>query len=104
MDLIPLSAVPNQSVAFNVDGAYWQVRLFQAVDRMYADITRNGTALITGTRCFGGIGILPYAYASAPGFGNFIFDADVDWTNFGVSCRLYYLNAAELAQYNALIA
>lgn len=104
MDLIPLSAVPNQSVAFNVDGAYWQVRLFQAVDQVYADITRNGDVLITGTRCFGGVGVLPYEDLYAPDFGNFIFDNDVDWTQFGVSCRLYYLDAAELKQYNQLVA
>lgn len=104
MELIPLAAVPNQSVAFNADGAYWQVRLFQAVNKMHADITRNGTVLITGTPCFGGIGVLPYEYLYLPTFGNFVFDSDVDWTAFGTSCRLYYLTAIELAEYNALIA
>lgn len=102
MDLIPLTSVPNQSVAFNVDGAYWQIHIFQASEAMHADITRNGTTLISGTGCFGGIGLLPYDYLYEPTFGNFIFDSDADWTQFGTSCKLYYLTKTELAQYNVL--
>jgi len=102
MDLIPLAAVPNQSVAFNVDGAYWQIRIFQAVDKMHADITRNGKSLITGVGCFGGIGLMPYTYLFGPTFGNFVFNADADWNLFGSSCLLYYLSKTELAQYDAL--
>jgi hypothetical protein len=101
MDLIPLAAVPNQSVAFNVDGAYWQIHIFQAVDKMHADVTRNGTSLINGTGCFGGIALLPYDHLFDPTFGNFIFDVDADWTEFGTACKLYYLNKTELAQYNS---
>lgn len=103
MDLIPLAAVPNQSVAFNVDGAYWQIHIFQAVDKMYADVTRNGSVLITGTGCFGGIGILPYNYLVSPNFGNFIFDVDADWEQFGSACKLYYLTKPEIEQFNSLL-
>lgn len=102
MDLIPLTAVPNQSVAFNVDGAYWQVHLYQAVDKVYADVSRNSEVLITGVRCFGGVGLLPYDYMYMPNFGNFIFDGPVDWTTFGVSCRLYYLPLTEYQRYQTL--
>lgn len=99
MELIPLSPIPNQSVAINVDGAYWQIHLFQAIDKMYADISRNGQVIISGTRCFSGIGIMPFEHMYAPRYGNFIFDAEVDWNNFSASCRLFYLNANELLEY-----
>lgn len=104
MNLIPLTAVPNQSVAFNVDGAYWQLRFYQAVDKMYADFSRDGAVLITGVRCFGGIGILPYVHLYLPSYGNFIFDGEVDWNNFGVSLNLYYLTLDEYKKYQALAA
>ena len=99
---IPLTSIPNQSMAFNMDGAYWQIHVFQAVDHMYMDITRNGTPVIKGSRCLGGIPIMPYKYMFTPNFGNFIFDSDADWTAFGVSCNLYYLTAIEYAEYSAL--
>lgn len=101
MLLIPLTPVPNQSISFNADGAYWQVHVYQAINYMCADITRNGTKLIDGVRCFGGIPLLPYSYMYAPNFGNLVFDEDADYTNFAASCNLLYLTATELAEFQA---
>ena len=70
---IPLTPVPNQAISFNVDGGYWQLRIYQAIDMMYADISLNGTVLINGTRCFSGIPLIPYEYLHLPKFGNFVF-------------------------------
>lgn len=100
---VPLSPLPNQTIAFNVDGAYWQLHIYQAVTQVYADVSRNGTPLITGVRCFSGIGLLPYKHLHLPNFGNFIFDSDVDWTKFGISTSLYYLTLPELTAYQALV-
>lgn len=102
MYAIPLSAVPNQSIAFNVDGAYWQLHIYQAVERMYADVTLNGNVIIRGVRCFGGMPLMPYEHLHMPRFGNFIFDTDADWTEFGLSCFLYYLPLPEYEEYKAL--
>lgn len=101
---VPLSPLPNQTIAFNVDGAYWQIHVYQAISQVYADISRNGTILISGVRCFNGIGLLPYKHLYLPNFGNFIFDSDVDWTNFGSSCSLYYLTNTEYATFQSLMA
>jgi len=68
---------------------------------MYADISRNGVKLMDGVRCFGGIALMPYSYMHTPNFGNLIFDEDADWTNFASSCNLYYLSAAEFAEFQA---
>lgn len=103
MMLVPLSQLPNQTVAFNVDGAYWEIHLFQAVDKMYADISRDGVLLISSTRCLSGIGLLPYKHLHEPLFGNFVFDNLVDWTTFGTSCKLYYANLEEWQQYRELL-
>lgn len=100
MQQIPLEALPNQTISFNVDGAYWQLKVYQTIQFMTADIYRNGQPVSTGIRCFGGIPLLQYEYMFLPGFGNFIFDSDADWTNFGTNCNLYYLNKTELQQFN----
>lgn len=100
---VPLATLANQSISFNVDGAYWQIRLFQCVSMMHADISRDGVKLIDSVRCFSGIPVLPYRHLHLPNFGNFVFDSDPDWTEFGTSCRLFYLTTEELAAYNALV-
>lgn len=69
---------------------------------MCADVTRNGTPIANGVRCFGGIPVMPYSYMFAPDFGNFVFDSDADWTAFGAACNLYYLSASEFTQYQSL--
>lgn len=102
MNKIPLSTLPNQQLAFNLDGAYWHLHIYQAVSRMYMDISRNGVKLIDGVRCFGGIGLMPYKHLHLPSFGNFIFDSDADYTNFGNTCQLYYLTLEEYNQFIAL--
>lgn len=97
---IPLDSIPNQSVSFNVDGAYWQLHVFAAIENMCVDVYRNGTLLIQGVRCFGGIAVVPYDHLMS-GYGNFIFDNEVDYLNFSNSgCNLYYLNSEEFAEYN----
>jgi hypothetical protein len=96
---VPLEAIPNQTISFNADGAYWQVHLYQSIDHVCADIDINGVNVISGVRCFGGYGLMPYAYMYEPNYGNFVFDTDADWTNFGSSCNLYYLENAEYAAF-----
>lgn len=98
---VPLSQVPNQSIAFNADGAYWQVHIYQSINFMCADIVRNGANVINGVRCFAGIALMPYSYMFSPNFGNLIFDSDVDWNNFASTCNLYYLNSEEFEEYQA---
>lgn len=98
---IPLRSVANQEIAFNLDGAYWQLQIHQSISFMVADIIRNGVQIVTGVRCFGGSPLMPYAYMYMPDFGNFVFDSDGDWTQFGAGCNLYYLVSAEFQDYLA---
>jgi len=106
---IPLQQVANQRISFNADGVLWTIHVYQAVNHMCADVSRsslpsdppasvsnNSVAICNGVRCFGGVAILQYPYMYQPGLGNFIFDSDADWTNFGASCNLYYLEQDEI--------
>jgi hypothetical protein len=99
MQVVPLTAVANQTIDFNADGAYWTIHIYQAKTQVYADIKRSGTLLMSGIRCLGGIPLLPYKHMYLPTFGNFIFDTDADWTLFEDSCNLYYLTLDELTEY-----
>ena len=101
MLLIPLSQVPNQAVSFNADTVLWTIHIYLGGNFMCADVEINGTPIVSGFRCFGGIPLLPYSYMSAPNLGNLVFDQDADWTQFGASCNLYYLNQAEMEEFNA---
>ncbi len=98
---IPLASVPNQAISFNADNALWTLHIYQGGKFVCADVRINGENVIDGFRCFGGIPVLQYDYMTAPDFGNFVFDEDPDWTNFGGSCNLYYLSKDEMAQFNA---
>jgi hypothetical protein len=101
MLLIPLVQVPNQTLSFNADNVLWTVHVYQSAKFVCADILINGVAVFNGVRCFAGVRLLQYGYMTAPNLGNFLFDEDADWTNFGASCHLFYLNQPELAQFDA---
>lgn len=112
---IPLEQVANQQVSFNADGALWTVHVYQSINFMCADVERSvlptdpaGTVgpvpLINGVRCFGGIPLLQYSWQYSPSLGNFVFDADADWTEFGATCQLYYLEQDELSLFLSALA
>ncbi len=100
---IPITQVPNQQISFNADGALWTVHIYQAVNHMCADILLNNVPVINGVRCFGGIALMPYPYMYEPAYGNFMFDTDADWTEFGASCNLYYLEQSEIPLFTAAL-
>lgn len=103
MQQVPIIATPNQELAFNADGSYWQLSVYQAATHMCADVSRDGNALIQGVRCFVGQPLLPYPYMTSGGYGNLVFDSEPDWNNFGTTCNLYYLSQVELAQFQELL-
>lgn len=99
---IPLTKVPNQKISFNAGGSYWQLSIYSLINNMGCDVSRNGNVLFTGQRLFGGFPVIPYEYMWK-GNGNFIFDGDVDWENFGGSLNLYYLSDEEMAAYQSAV-
>lgn len=99
---IPLNKTPNQTVSFNLDGAYWELYVYAAITHMCCDVKRNGVVLIQGVRCFGGIPLIPYKHLQGI-FGNFYFSDDADWEKFEGDVTLRYLTSAEVSEYNSMI-
>ncbi len=98
---IPLATVPNQAISFNADNVLWTLHIYQGGKFVVIDVMVNGVRLMDGFRCFGGIAVLQYDYMTVPDLGNFVFDEDPDWTNFGGSCNLYYLTKDEMAVFDS---
>ena len=103
MLLIPLVSVPNQALSFNADNVLWTIHVYQAGNFVCADIAINGEAVFNGVRGLSGTKLLQYSYMTSPDLGNFVFDEDADWTNFGGSCHLYYLDKSEMADFETAL-
>ncbi len=98
--VMPLDAIPNQSLYVRLDGSRYLIELKEANGVMAATIERDGVRLITGYRCVAGFPLIQYSHLWE-GFGNFVFVSDPGvipyFTDFGSSCLLVYSSAAEIA-------
>jgi hypothetical protein len=101
---IPLAQVANQNISFTADGVLWTIHVYQAINHMCADIYQNNVAVIQGVVCLSGTALMPYPYMYEPNLGNFMFDSDADFTEFGASCNLYYLEQSEISEFVAALA
>lgn len=105
MKQIPLAVTANQRLSVIVDGATWTMHIFQSVNVMCMDLSRNGTSLINGLYLPCQRPVLPYLWmrireSGAGLYGNFFFDSisgSTDWTDFGGDCKLWYLDESEVA-------
>jgi hypothetical protein len=99
MRLIPLQAVPNQSLSFTLDDNRWQIRIAQAVTSMFMDITINDEVVILGTRIPGDDFIIPYPYIGLR-HGNLMLTTQnermPDWNRFGLTQQLFYWSPEEM--------
>lgn len=99
MRVIPLKALPNQSLSVVIDGIRWGLNIKVANSLMIADVYRDDVALILGTRILSGTPILPYEYLMTK--GNFLMVMDdeslSDWTKFETTQTLYFLSADDIA-------
>jgi hypothetical protein len=94
---IALDQLPNQSVSIRLDDNLYTIAVKSTRGVMSADITRNGTVLMTGARIVAGTPLIPYRYLEA---GNFVLLTEneeyPDYTKFGSSQSLVYASAEEL--------
>lgn len=103
--IIPLTAVPNQSLTVLLDGVRYELTVKEAAGMMAVTITRDTVRLIDSVRAVAGTPVLPYWYLQDGG-GNFIFTcADTDvipyWPDFGVSTQLVYMTPEDIADATA---
>ncbi len=104
MQQIPLQAIPRQTFNTTLDGIQFKVTLVAIENMMYATILANNVAIISGSRCCAGYGLIPYRYLEGLG-GNFAFATNNFelpwWEQFGVTQQLIYASPEELANVRA---
>lgn len=100
MQIVPLEAVPNQSVTARLGGERFEIRLRDIGGMMAADVSRGDVPIVRGQRVVAGAPLLPYRHLEA-GVGNLIFvnaedvaDAIPYWPDFGTRTRLVYATEA----------
>lgn len=106
MRIIPLQAIPNQSLSLQLDGINYDLRLHDCGNIMAVDIVVNNAALITGVRAVYGFPLIPYSYLEI-GVGNFTFINALDndneypyWDRFNTDQVLIYTSPQELQGLN----
>jgi hypothetical protein len=102
MNVIPLAAIPNQSLSVLLNSQQFDLRIIDCGNGVTAiDITINNTILITGIRIVPNFPIIASDYMEN---GNFILqtlnDEYPDYTRFGVDQFLIYANQSEIEAIN----
>jgi len=99
MQTIPLEPIPNQEFTLRLDDHSFTLRIKEASGVMVADVTIDGVEVLAATRIVAGTPLIPYRYLA--GAGNFVVLTDGGelpaYAQFGVTQRLIYASAAELA-------
>jgi len=99
--LVPLKAVPNQSLSIRLENRRYDIQIQQATGVMAATISRDSEKLVDSMRCVVGVGLLPYEYLE-DNSGNFFFQTEQenlpDYNEFGITQFLYYFSDAELQE------
>ena len=105
MIVIPLQAIPNQSLSIQLDGNNFDLRFHSCNSNptvigtaiMTIDITINGTVTISGQRMVNGWPLIPYDYLSDNNFFMITENEEYpDYTQFGITQYLVYANQTEL--------
>ncbi len=96
---LPLQAIANQAFSVLLDEQSYRVALNKTQGVMSATISINDEVIVSGSRVFADVPLIPYFYLEGDG-GNFLFsteaDAIPDFEQFDVTQFLFYLTAAEV--------
>ncbi len=99
MQTIPIQPIPSQQFNVILDGNTWDFTI-QYTGIVVITLKLNGNLIMSGMRVVANSLIIPYEYLESQS-GNFTFlTANFqlpDYTQFGLTQSLVYLNAAELA-------
>lgn len=97
--IVPLEAVPNQSLSIQLDDVRYVIRLRDINGLMAVDLSINEEVVVSGERVVAGSPLVPYPYLEGDG-GNFFFITELDdvpyWESFGVNQALIYATASEV--------
>lgn len=99
MQIIPIRAIPNQSLSVTIDRQRWDITIKTAVTSMIVDLVLNDAVLVLGLRIMPNQPLIPYRYLSTA--GNFMLltvdDQLPNWERFEMDQQLVYASASELA-------
>lgn len=100
MELIPLEPIPNQTLTVAQDSHAYELTVRTLQDGIcIASVARDGITIIESARCVPNYFLMRYRYLEGDS-GNFVWstpdDEYPDYTKFGVTHFLYFINAAEL--------
>lgn len=99
MNIIPLQAVPNQTVYITLNGQATQLNIYQTAVGMFMDVLVSGVQIIAGVICENLNRIVRDLYL---GFqGDFMFldnqgSTDPYYTGLGTQYSLVYLSPSDL--------
>lgn len=100
--VIPLSAVANQSLSVPLGDARYDLRFHDLGGMMAVDISLNDQVLVLGSRVAGNAPLIPFRYLEGDG-GNFLFLTEPGaipyWESFGTTQTLLYVTPEELAEF-----
>ena len=95
---VPLQAVPNQQLSIQLGVSRYDITIKEAIGVMSATVVRDGVTLIENVRLVAATPVLPYDYLEEGNFALTTADEELpDYTRFGVTQYLVYLDAVELA-------
>jgi hypothetical protein len=100
MQLIPLQAVPSQTVGVSLDGQACQINVYQLSTGLYVDLYLSNVIVIAGVIAQNINRVVRDAYLGFAGDLVFIDtqgDSDPDYTGLGGRFVLAYLTPADIA-------
>jgi hypothetical protein len=98
MQILPLSAIPNQKLSSLLDGNQWDISVKLVNGAIAVSLTMNGVDVVDNARAVAGMRIIQSLYQQDGNFAIISNNQGVpDYTQFGVSQFLVYISIAELA-------
>lgn len=100
MNVIPLAAVPSQTLSVLLASQNCQIKVYQKTTGVYIDLYVNNVPVVTGVICRNAVQVVRQAYL---GFGGDLAFLDTQgsddptYTGLGARFQLVYFAAGELA-------
>lgn len=98
MELVPIKAIPNQSLSVILDDNQWDITLRQTLGTVSCTLAKNGIVIVQNARAVAGMRILQSHYQEDGNFAIISNDQSIpNYLQFGVSQFLVYISPDELA-------
>ena len=101
MELISIDAIPKQQFTVTLDENNYSIKIYSIDGHMSYDLSINSVSVISGFKMVNDIPLLAYKYQEVS--GNILLslpeDETPDYTKFGLSQFLYFLDEEETAEY-----